>query len=89
MKAVITVVGNDREGILAMIATECAKAHLNVLDVSQTIVDKMFTMTMITDCDHLEGSLDAFAEHMDEVGKENSLIVRVMNQDIFKAMHSI
>ena len=89
MKSVITVVGKDREGILAMISAECAQAHMNILDVSQTIVDGIFTMTMITDCDHLEGSLAAFAEHMEKVGKENSLIIRVMNQDIFKAMHSI
>ena len=89
MKAVITVVGNDREGILALIATECANAHINILDVSQTIVDGIFTMTMITNCDSLNESLDSFTERMDRVGKENSLIVRVMNHDIFKAMHSI
>lgn len=89
MKAVITVVGKDREGILALIATECANAHINILDVSQTIVDGIFTMTMITYCDASTMSLDDFASHMETVGKENSLIVRVMNQDIFKAMHSI
>ena len=89
MKAVITVVGNDREGILALIATECAQAHINILDVSQTIVDGIFTMTMITNFENLSTSLDEFAEHMEVVGKENSLIVRVMNHDIFKAMHSI
>ena len=89
MKAVITVVGNDREGILAMVASECANAHINILDVSQTIVDGIFTMTMITNVDRLSGSLDGFASHMEKLGKENSLIVRVMNHDIFKAMHSI
>ena len=89
MKAVITVVGNDREGILALIATECAQSHINILDVSQTIVDGIFTMTMITNFDNLPTSLDEFAERMEEIGKKNSLIVRVMNHDIFKAMHSI
>ena len=89
MKAVITVVGKDREGILALIATECANAHINILDVSQTIVDGIFTMTMITSFDASIMTLDDFASHMEKVGEENSLIVRVMNQDIFKAMHSI
>ena len=54
MKAVISVIGKDKVGILAMIANECAKYELNVLDVTQTIVDSMFTMTMIVDIDEKE-----------------------------------
>ena len=88
MKAVITVVGSDRVGILAMIANACAKHNVNVLDVSQTIVDGIFTMTMITDCSGVS-DFEAFAQVMEVLGEENCLIVRVMNQDIFKAMHTI
>ncbi|TGY65254.1 ACT domain-containing protein [Dubosiella muris] len=88
MKAVITVVGSDRVGILAMIANACAKHNVNVLDVSQTIVDGIFTMTMITDCSGVS-DFEAFAQFMEVLGEENCLIVRVMNQDIFKAMHTI
>lgn len=89
MKAVITVVGCDRTGILALIANECALNNCNILDVSQTIVDGIFTMTMICDMDRLEISFEKFAEHMELIGTENGLAVRVMNQSIFKAMHSI
>lgn len=88
MKAVITVVGSDRVGILAMIANACAQHNVNVLDVSQTIVDGIFTMTMITDCSHVS-DFEQFAGNMEVLGTENSLIVRVMNQDIFHAMHTI
>ncbi|WP_294729970.1 ACT domain-containing protein [uncultured Faecalibaculum sp.] len=89
MKAVITVVGADRTGILALVASECAARNCNILDVSQTIVDGVFTMTMIADMDGLTESFEAFAEHMEAVGDSNDLAVRVMNRAIFKAMHSI
>ena len=88
MKALITVVGSDRVGILAMTAGACAQFNVNVLDVSQTIIDGIFTMTMITDCSKVE-SFEEFAAAMEALGEENALIVRVMNQDIFKAMHTI
>lgn len=89
MKAVISVVGKDRVGILAMVANECAKAQINILGVSQTIVDGLFTMTMTVATDELESALSEFAQHMEEVGKENGLVIRVMHQDIFKSMHEI
>ena len=57
MKAVITVVGADRTGILALVASECAARNCNILDVSQTIVDGVFTMTMIADMDGVLRSL--------------------------------
>lgn len=88
MKAVITVVGSDRVGILAMIANACAKYEVNILDVSQTILSGIFTMTMITDCKQVK-DFDAFSAYMENLGKENDLIVRVMNQAIFQAMHTI
>ena len=58
MKAVITVVGADRTGILALVASECAARNCNILDVSQTIVDGVFTMTMIADMDGLTESFE-------------------------------
>jgi ACT domain-containing protein len=89
MKAVITVVGADRTGILALISSACASAQANILDVSQTIVDGIFTMTMIADMDQLEGSFEQFAADMEALGEANALAVKVMNQAIFKAMHTI
>lgn len=62
MKAVISVIGKDKVGILAMIANECANYNLNVLDVTQTIVDSMFTMTMMVAIDEMSIPLNEFAE---------------------------
>lgn len=63
MKAVVSVIGKDKIGILAMIANECANASINILDVSQTIVDGMFTMTMSVDF-HLCLSLWIPSQHI-------------------------
>lgn len=89
MKAVVSVIGKDKVGILAMIANECANASINILDVSQTIVDGMFTMTMSVDFSSMSDSLDMFSTHMEEMGKEKGLVIRVMHQDIFDSMHKI
>lgn len=89
MKAVVSVIGKDKIGILAMIANECANASINILDVSQTIVDGMFTMTMSVDFSSMSDSLDTFSTHMEEMGKEKGLVIRVMHQDIFDSMHKI
>ena len=89
MKAAVSVIGKDKIGILAMIANECANASINILDVSQTIVDGMFTMTMSVDFSSMSESLDTFSTHMEEMGKEKGLVIRVMHQDIFDSMHKI
>ena len=89
MKAVITVVGKDRIGILAMMANACADNDVNILDVSQTIVDDIFTMTMIVDTEKLNQPLADFARYIDDLGKERGLVIRLMNKDIFEAMHRI
>ena len=89
MKAIITVIGKDKVGILAMIANECAKENINILDVSQTIVDGFFTMTMSVDIQGMDTALSAFSERMDSLGKEKGLVIRVMHQDIFDSMHKI
>ena len=89
MKAIITVIGKDKVGILAMIANECAKENINILDVSQTIVDGFFTMTMSVDIQGMDTALSTFSDRMDGLGKEKGLVIRVMHQDIFDSMHKI
>lgn len=89
MKAVISVIGQDRVGILAMTANVCAEHNVNVLEVSQTIVDGVFSMTMIGDLDQLNITMDEFAGEFETIGEQNNLVIRVMNYEIFQAMHSI
>lgn len=89
MKAVISVIGNDRVGILAMTSTLCASRSVNILEVAQTILDGTFSMTMIVDMNAMIVPFDVFASEMEELGLQQALIIRVMNQEIFNAMHSI
>lgn len=89
MRAVISVIGQDRVGILAMTANACADHNINILEVAQTILDNMFSMTMLVDMDSMDVPFDLFAAQMEELGLANELVIRVMNEQIFQAMHSI
>ena len=89
MKAVITVIGKDRVGIISMVSTECAAHSVNVIDISQTVLDGYFTMIMVVEISDMSTSFSAFAEHLAEKGRENALDIRVMHEDIFNAMHRI
>lgn len=89
MRAVVTVVGKDMVGILAKVSAECEKANMNVLEVSQTLLQDMFAMIMLIDITHGNMSLSAFAEHMENKGQEYGLKIHVMHEDIFNSMHKI
>lgn len=89
MRAVISVVGKDKIGILAKVSRQCELAHLNIVDVSQTVLSDMFTMMMIVDTTKIEGSFVDFVEKMEQYGKEVGLSIHVMHEDIFDSMHTI
>lgn len=89
MRAVVSVIGKDMVGILAKVSTECEKANMNVIEVSQSILQDMFAMIMLIDITKGNESLPDFASHMEAKGKESGLIIHVMHEDIFNAMHRI
>ena len=89
MNAVVSVIGKDRVGILARVATECAQANVNVVEVTQTLLQDTFAMTMLVNIDQIAMKLSEFAQHMDNVGKEMGLVIHVMHEDIVNAMHKI
>ena len=89
MKAIITVIGKDTTGIIAAICTLLAEKKINILDISQTVMDGFFTMTMLVD---LKESTAAFAEVSDALdlkGEEMGLSIRIQREDIFDLMHRI
>lgn len=89
MKAIITVIGKDTTGIIAAICTLLAEKKVNILDISQTVMDGFFTMTMLVD---LEESIVSFAEISDSLsqkGEELGLSIRIQREDIFDLMHRI
>lgn len=89
MRAVISVIGKDTVGILAAVATKCEKYFINITDVTQSVLQDMFVMIMITDISKINGALSDFSDELETLGKEKGLSIKVMHEDIFNAMHNI
>ena len=89
MKAIVTVVGKDRVGIIAAVCVALAKFNVNVLDINQTVMQGYFTMMMVTDVSVCSVPLAELVTKMDEIGKGMGLSIRVQREDIFEAMHRI
>ena len=89
MRAVISVIGKDMVGILANVSAVCAKAHMNITDVTQSILQDMFVMIMMVEFTEQSAPLHEFSAQMAELGKQSGLDIRVMHEDIFNAMHRI
>ena len=86
-KAIITVVGKDTVGIIAKVCVYLAENNVNILDISQTIVDGYFNMMMVADVTNAE--FDKVATGLKTVGEEIGVIIRCQREDIFDKMHSI
>lgn len=89
MKAIVTVVGKDQVGIIAAVANKLAEFNVNILDISQTVMQGYFTMMMVVDVSGCTVPVAEFSQLMDETGKERGLSIRVQREDIFEAMHRI
>lgn len=89
MKAIVTVIARDRVGIIASVAQIMAKNDINILDMSQTIMQGYFTMIMLVD---LSASAVPFAEVtsiLKQAGEEQSMDIRIQREEVFEAMHRI
>ena len=89
MKAVITVIGKDMVGILAKVSCMCAEKHVNVLEVTQSVLQDMFVMVMMVNIDNCTVKFSEFADGLSELGDSLNLKIHAMHEDIFKSMHSI
>ena len=89
MKAVITIVGHDTVVILSKTSTVCASHNANIIDVTQTVLDDIFSMVMLADISALDCDLSKFSEEMSASIAEQGLVAHVMHEDIFNAMHRI
>ena len=89
MKAVVTVTGKDKVGIIAMASRECARYGANIIDISQTVMREYFAMIMLVELDNLNCDFATFAAAMKQEGEENGVDIRVMHEDIFNVMHKI
>lgn len=89
MNAIVTVVGNDRVGIIAAVCKNLASKNVNVLDISQTILNNMFTMVMAIDVEKANVSFTQLQEDLKALGVEMGLSIHVQREDIFDSMHTI
>lgn len=89
MRAVITVVGKDTVGIFAKVSTFCAEHNVNIIGVSQTILEDMFCMMMQITMDESDMAFGDFADAIKAYGTENGLSIHAMHEEIFDTMHRI
>ena len=88
-KTIITVVGKDTVGIIAKVCTYLANNRINILDISQTIVDGFFNMMMLVDLSGAEKAFDTVSDELAQIGEEIGVIVKCQREEIFDSMHRI
>lgn len=88
-KAIITVVGKDREGIIAKVCTYLANEHINILDISQTILEEYFNMMMIVDVQKAQKEFAVLCDELDVLGQEIGVSIKLQHEEIFNKMHRI
>ena len=89
MKTVVSVIGKDAVGIISKVSAVCAECNANIVDITQSVLQDMFVMVMLTEINELNCSFSEFSKKMQELGKEKALDIRVMHEDIFNSMHRI
>ncbi|MCC8122509.1 MAG: ACT domain-containing protein [Oscillospiraceae bacterium] len=89
MRAIVTVIGKDRVGIIAEVCTLLSGEQINVLDISQTVMQEYFTMIMLVDTANAALSFAELAARLEQEGTDRALSIRIQREDIFNAMHRI
>ncbi|MBU3160242.1 ACT domain-containing protein [Clostridium frigoris] len=89
MKAVLTVIGKDRVGIIANVSNLLFEKNANILDISQTIMQEFFTMVMLVDLDNINISLKELTELLMEKGKNLKVSIKMQHEDVFNSMHLV
>ena len=89
MKAIVTVIGKDKPGIIAKVSTCLAQNSVNIEDISQTLMQGNFTMLMLCDLSGAKLSLKELKANLVEIGENIGVSIHVQHEDIFNAMHKI
>lgn len=89
MRAIITVIGADKIGIIAGVSTILADAGVNILDITQTTMQELFTMIMLVDISKASISFEELSGELSAKGDKMGLKIRIQHEDIFKSMHEI
>ena len=89
MRAIVTVTGKDTVGIIAGVCTELAGLGVNILDISQTVMEGFFVMNMLVDLSTSDKNYELVRDALDERGIRMGLSIRIQREDLFDAMHRI
>ncbi len=89
MRAIVTVVGKDKKGIIAKVSTALYENDVNIEDISQTIMQDMFTMIMLVEFDSKVNSVQQITEKLNKIGEEMEVSIHVQREEIFSSMHRI
>ena len=89
MRAIVSVMGNDKPGIIAGTSTLLAQNQVNILDITQTIVRGIFTMVMLVDIENSNKDLADLSDSLKELGNTLGVEIRIQHEDIFNSMHRI
>lgn len=89
MRAIVTVIGKDQVGIIASVCSALAARKVNVLDISQTVMQEYFTMIMMVDASGCPLDFAALATELEQEGEKMGMTIHIQREDIFNAMHRI
>ena len=89
MKAIVTIVGKDQVGIIANVCSQLAACNINILEISQKIMDGFFTMMLVTDLSGCEKPLDEVSELLQTCAEGKTLSIRIQCEDMFDAMYKL
>lgn len=89
MKAIVTVTGKDKTGIIAAVSATLSECGVNILDISQTVLQDYFAMIMLVDLSGSTASFGELSENLEETGKKMCMDIRIMREELFDAMHRI
>ena len=89
LKAIVSVVGMDKPGIVAGVSTTLSKHMVNIRDISQSFAHEFFTMIMVVDFENSDSSLKEVSDDLKKVGEEIGIFVSIQHEDVFRRMHRI
>lgn len=89
MRAIVTVIGQDKVGIIAKVSAALYHCNVNILDLNQTVMQDFFTMVMLVDVSECSVAFEELRQQLSDVGEDMSLSVRIQREDIFAAMHRV
>ena len=89
MRAIVTVIGKDQVGIIASVCALLSRHGINILDISQTVLQEYFTMVMLVDLSACTAPIVEIGGELERAGQERALSIRIQREDIFNAMHRI